>query len=388
MAALYGDGIHDDFPAIQKLLDTGDAQIALPPPQVYYTISRTLHMHSGQALILPRYAVIRMADHANCPMIACADDEIVTENFSIIGGIWDYNNRGQAENPIQVPHPDLPDYTGIQFFIRNAEHFRIADLTLKDPVNFCITLDTARYFTIENIKFDFNYGNPTAVNMDGVHLNGNCHYGLIRNCQGACYDDLVALNADEGSGGPISHIEVDGIFSEDCHSAVRLLSVKYPVTHIHIHNVHGTFYQYCIGVTKYYEGTSDGWYDSLVFENIHAAKAPRYSIYQKDGSMEYPLIWFENNLRIKHAVLRGVYRQESVSAVPLIRIEAQTTVDVLRLEDIHQTAENGLYPPIFVCCGIVKQLYQENAGIADDPNQTEVYAHESIDPSPRRSYPV
>ena len=59
-------------------------------------------------------------------------------------------------------------------------------------------------------------------------MNGSCHFGVVRNLRGACRDDLVALNADEGSGGPVTDIMIDGVFAEDCHSAVRLLSVKYP----------------------------------------------------------------------------------------------------------------------------------------------------------------
>jgi hypothetical protein len=93
----------------------------------------------------------------------------------------------------------------------------------------------------------------------------------MRNLQGACYDDLIALNADEGTGGPITHIDVDGVYCEDCHSAARLLTVKFPVEHIHITNVHGTFYQYCIGITKYYKGESEGYYDGITLDNIYAA---------------------------------------------------------------------------------------------------------------------
>jgi len=352
MHTLFGDGVHDDYPAIQEMLDSDSCEIRLPMPQKQYTLSHTLRIHSGQALVLPRYAVIRMTDAANCPMLT-ADGE---ENITLQGGIWDYNNLGQAKNPIHFPDPTLPDYHGFMFFFHRIRNLHISGITAKDPVNFCIVLDTVRYFTVENVVFDFNYGNPWAVNMDGVHLNGNCHYGLIRNCQGACYDDLVALNADEGSGGPISHIEVDGIFSEDCHSAVRLLSVNYPVTHIHIHNVHGTFYQYCIGITKYYDGPSTGWYDALLLENIHASKATRHSIYHKDGTMEYPLFWFEGNLHIRGAVLRDLWRQESVSDVPMIKIEAGTVIDRLQLSRVFQQAESPLQPPVFINEGTVRTL--------------------------------
>ena len=112
MAILYGDGIHDDYEAIQELLDSGSCQISLPVPQKFYSISKTLKIHSNQHLLLPRYAVIRMADKSNCFMLANADPEEGNCNFTVEGGIWDYNNLGQGPNPFHYPHPDDPDYIG------------------------------------------------------------------------------------------------------------------------------------------------------------------------------------------------------------------------------------------------------------------------------------
>ena len=114
--------------------------------------------------------------------------------------------------------------------------------------------------------------------MDGVHLNGNCHYGSIKNLKGACYDDLVALNAHEGSGGDITNILVDGIFAENCHSAVRFLTVCNRLQNIKIANVYGTFYQYCVGFTKGYLGEFTGCFDAIVLENFHVSKSKRLPV--------------------------------------------------------------------------------------------------------------
>ena len=89
---------------------------------------------------------------------------------------------------------------------------------------------------VTNGNFDFNLGNPLATNMDGVHLNGCCHHGVIRNLKGACYDDLVALNAYEGYAGPITDIVIDGLYAEDCRSAVRLLAIHEELKNIHIND--------------------------------------------------------------------------------------------------------------------------------------------------------
>ena len=67
-----------------------------------------------------------------------------------------------------------------------------------------------KYFTVENIRFDQNLGNPFAENMDGVHVDGGCHYESIRNVQGTCYDDIVALNANDCYDGPLQIFRLTG----------------------------------------------------------------------------------------------------------------------------------------------------------------------------------
>ena len=54
MYNLYGDGIHDDAPAIQEMLDSGVSAVVLPAPKKNYAIGSTLVIHSGQSLVLPR----------------------------------------------------------------------------------------------------------------------------------------------------------------------------------------------------------------------------------------------------------------------------------------------------------------------------------------------
>ncbi len=357
---LYGDGIHDDSAGIQALIDAGSALVELPMPKVCYLISKPILIRSYLQLRLPRYASVRLADGSDCHMIENGDPDTLCHDFTIEGGIWDANNLGQAKNPIHFPHPTKPEYTGNTFFLTNIRDFRIANLTMKDPTNFAITLDRASYFTVEDIRFDFNFGNPWAVNMDGVHVDGNCHYGVIRNLRGTCYDDLVAFNADEGSGGPISHMEVDGIFCEDCHSAARLLSVQYPVSHIHIQNVHGSFYQYCIGVTKYYEGESEGGYDGLCFDHLHIEKAKRLPVHQKEGMRHYPLIWFEDNLTIGNVAVRDVVRREKVMSIPLVKVEKTTKIGHLILSNLSQVDLRGEDHPMIENLGTVDALVIED----------------------------
>ena len=247
----------------------------------------------------------------------------------------------------------------------NVRGLKLSSLTMKDPVNFAVTLDRVSYFTVENITFDFNYGNPKALNMDGIHINGNCHYGFLRNLQGACYDDLVALNADEGSDGPISHMEVDGIFAEDCHSAVRMLTVRNRVEHIRISRVHGTYYQYCIALTKYYPGETIGCFDAITLEHIHASKAVRRDIFCKGNSRVYPLIWVQGDCCVGSLRVSHLYRCERNVPIETLHIGKNATVERLILEDVVAVHEFGEAMPLLINLGTVGQwIVRDTDGLA------------------------
>ncbi|MBE6547200.1 MAG: hypothetical protein E7668_07195 [Ruminococcaceae bacterium] len=387
MEFLYGDGIHDDTKAIQERIDNAGCELILPAPQAFYLISKPLELPSNFRLVLPRFAEVRLADQSNCVMVRNRlpydpdpsrlpefsfdknylhnlsyvvdySDAEPSVNIELCGGIWNCNNQGQIPNPIYTGEPiPVKEFWGYGMLFYNVRNLKLSDLTLKDPTNFAVTLDTVSYFTVENITFDFNYGNPKPINMDGIHCNGNCHYGVIRNLKGACYDDLVALNADEGRGGPITHIEIDGLFAEECHSAVRLLAVRQKVEHIHISNVYGTYYQYCIGVTKFYPGPTTGGFDALSFDHIFAAKSPRHDyIYPNPDCAVYPLIYISGESVVKRLSMDHIHRREHCVPIETIRVGTDTKVEQLILSDIVTENHTDEPMPLLVNKGKIRKL--------------------------------
>lgn len=386
---LYGDGIHDDYPAIQEMLDSGSSLVELPAPAVRYQISKTLVISSGCKLKLPRFAHIRLMDNANCMMLQSktvykpanrllpdmpdrafqafgfvnrfsVDPEDICHDFEIEGGVWDCNNLNQLPNPQQSkdfgPNGDFYGY-GMLFY--NVRNFRLANMTLKDPTNYAITLDLASYFTCENITFDFNTGNPYAVNMDGIHLNGNCHYGVIRNLQGACYDDLVALNAHEGTRGDITNLDIDGIFAENCHSAIRLLTVTDAIRNIRIANVYGTYYQYCIGFTKHYPGETTGCFDAIRLENIFAAKAKRLPVQEMhmgDKDYHFPFVWMQGGTVVKHISIHGLHRREQNNPIATVRVDTGAVVERMIVQDVTLENLTDTHCPVLENLGTISYL--------------------------------
>ncbi len=191
------------------------------------------------------------------------------------------------------------------------------------------------------MRFDFQTVNPIYLNLDGIHVNSGCRFGVIRNLQGVCYDDLVAINADEGDySAPIENIEVDGIFAENCHSAVRLLSVCSRVDNISISNVYGTFYCYTIGITQYFDGKGKrSNFGRLSFSNIFASEgkcAPGY--HTPNG---FPLISGEGQSDVEYLSISHLHRKEALKTRPTIEIPEGMHVKNLTISNCSQTNETG-----------------------------------------------
>lgn len=381
--SLFGDGIHDDYPAIQEMIDSGVCEVNLPTPKNHYLISRTLVLPSNFKLTLPRFAEIKLADGANCLMVSNKmepdkDERLprdlselcrhlwyyvndyspdkVTDNIEISGGIWNCNNMKQLPNPEQTEGFGPYGYTGEGMLFYGVNHLKISSITLKDPVHWGISLDRVSYFAVEDVTFDYNLGNPMAINMDGIHLNGNCHFGKISNLKGACYDDMVALNAHEGSRGPISNIDVDGLLAERCHSAVRLLTVYDDVENIHISNVYGSYYQYCIGFTKYYPGETTGAFRNITVNHIYASKASRDGIYPWPNSFVFPFIYMQDDICAENVRITDVFRKECCNPVETIHIGKNVDVDTLILDNIFTENYTDQKMPFMVKHSEVKGL--------------------------------
>lgn len=376
---LFGDGIHDDTLAIQELIDNSKGGLSLPQPTKCYLISKPLELPSNFSLTLPRFAEIKLAPNSNCLMLKnrLTDEleshgvdivykylkgkkpEYFAENIEITGGIWNFNNKEQHTNPF-ITDVKIPDYSGYGMLFIGIKGFRFSSLTLKDPVTFAVTLDTVSYFTVDNIVFDFNMGNPQPWNMDGIHINGNCHFGHIHNLKGRCHDDLVALNADEGSFGPISNITVDGLYAEDCHSCVRLLSANTKVSNIHITNIYGTYYQYCIGITRYQKALDRGFFDCITLDNIYASKAERFSYYKRDGLEEYPVIYIQDGLHIKHLKISNFHRREYTTLLPSIIVSGLGAVSYEEQDEIIEFGKEKVIKPTIIDCLMLDNISVEN----------------------------
>ena len=349
---LVGDGVHDDTAAIQARLDAGCSCVYLPPPAKAYLISKTLRIGSDTELRLDRFSVIRLAPKSDCPMIqnkgyVAGDDR----RIALTGGIWDMANTDQSPNPQQrhhveknYKHPNNNLMTHVDgFFWGMAMRFsHVADMTVKgltirNPTSYGIAFCRASYLAVDDVTFDYVTCNPIFLNMDGVHLDGWCHHVRITNLRGTCYDDLVAINANDGGcaqeQGPITDVDIDGVYADYCHSAVRLLSAPCPVERVTIRNVHGNFYTYAVGLTHYFPQNGRGWMNDIVISDVFAAKVFSPDNVGRTSRVGYPLIFVQNLLDVGNLTIRSVVRDERNISIPTIRVEPDATVKHLTVRD-------------------------------------------------------
>ena len=378
MFQLYGDGVRDDTAAIQQMLDTRTAEVYLPAPQECYLISRTLKLHPGQTLRTAPTTRIRLADDSNCAMLENDDFDQYGEDLCVDGGIWDMNNVAQEPNPWHFPGKDgltsrqrlgwpvfgtdpnltrLPAvYSGFCMRFCRVRRFTLKNVTFRNPVTYGVQIAYAEDFTVRDIRFDYPLCNPKHWNMDGVHIEGHCKHGLIANLKGTVHDDLVAITADDGLYGPIENIVVDGVWAENAHSAVRLLSHGLPVKNIVLRNIFGSYYTYCIGLTKYYGGPEErGDMRNILIENVAACACPG----TKDvAGGNHPLLWVQNGVDVDGLRIENVYREESTFPTPLLRVDATAHVTHLHLNNIVQKNLLGKPIPFLQLDGQVDTLLQ------------------------------
>jgi hypothetical protein len=254
-------------------------------------------------------------------------------------------------------------HLGVGMSFDHVDRFTIRDLTVKNPVTFCLRMAYMTYFTVENIRFDENLGNPTAENMDGIHIDGGCRFGCVRNVQGTCYDDIVALNADDCYDGPISDIEIDGVFGENSLRGVRLLSIKSPVSRISVSNVFGTYYQNAVGLTYFYprSGTR-GKMSQISLRNIFGSNAPRRPEYGKGDNSYYffQYVWVDGDLDVDSLTVDGLYRDEKIANVESFKVCKGAKIGRLSLMNVGCKNNTPNKYAFLVNEGEIDKLYMYN----------------------------
>ncbi|MBQ4575562.1 MAG: hypothetical protein IJA85_10290 [Clostridia bacterium] len=253
-----GDGIHDDYAAFQAALDGDSNDVIIP--QGVYCISHTLRVKSDTRIIADKTArIVMKSNHRrkrNEFLLSNSDTEKGNRNITIVGGIWDGNNTA-PENA----KPDIFDKTGYSGVLLNFVHLDglvLKDMVLANSVTYYVRMCRVHHFDIEDISL---FSDQFGANQDGLHIGGDVKHGVIRNIRALSYgqtnDDMIALNADDSiervenldlCRASIEDITIENIYTENCHTIIRMLSVTAEIKDIRFKNVYGGFRCYAINI--------------------------------------------------------------------------------------------------------------------------------------------
>lgn len=363
---VVGDGKNDDYAGIQSALDSGAGTIYLPKSKDCYKIGSTLKIHSQQSIVADRNARIRLADQANCLMLKNADQDCGDQCISITGGIWDGNNINQTRDDIHATQYDPSKYIGVVMQFLNVTDLHISHVTYKDPESFAVQLGKVNNFTVEDITFDYNL---RRYNMDGIHCNGLCTNGLLRNLKGTTNDDLVALNADDGAAaepvrGEISNILIDGIYSDNGYTAVRLLSAGSPVSRVRISNVFGSYRYNVVSFTHHdVHPGAPSVFEDIVIDGVFASKAPIDGASNEDpGSIAAP-VRIASGVLVRNVHISNYHRKETRIPVSDICVELDAVVEYMSLSDSSLTNAAGKHFGMISNCGRIDVLETSNVRV-------------------------
>ena len=239
-----GDGVANCSPAIKEALET-EKELYLPAG--VYVITEPLLIPSNRHLLLDKDAVILAADHCFdkagiLSMISNEDHVNGNENIIIEGGKIDANNLHNRRE-----HWKYGPNSGLMFCFMRVNNLTVKNVICHNAETYNFRLNRVEDFLIEGITF-------TATHLtrcqDGIHLEGFCHRGVIRDITaefGATNDDVLAFTADEAvdayahckgvEDGPITDILVENVSAECCHSVVRLLSVEQEISNVTFRNI-------------------------------------------------------------------------------------------------------------------------------------------------------
>ena len=353
---IYGDGVADDTPALQRAINACGGYLELPAG--VYRITRTLLLPSNIHLKLHPYAVMKYCGEtqrrAGEFLLSNADARNGNENITVEGGLWDGNCDGtyNQKPDIFTPH----GWSGSMFNFHNVRNLVLSSMTVMDSPAYFFRFCGLNNFRITNIIFT---GRKACPNQDGLHFAGNCKNGYISGISalnGQTNDDLIALNADDNvqrvenlglTNGPIENIRMENIVAEDCHTFLRMLSVTNPIRNIDVTNVRCGCRTYIINMdaARYCRTPlfDDAQHPDGVghIENVRIANMTAFST--GDSSTQTPLICGETNC--KNVRIENFYRDSAFdrSRCPLLEVKNVSDMRVALREptDTHGHAKRS-----------------------------------------------
>lgn len=376
----------DNTAVIQAVLDKAKAA----PVTVYwdgrYSVTG-LKIYSNTTIIANAGCGAILRNHSDKSIFINAGQSFGNEkdsNIVISGGIW----NGNYYNP-EIPRGAQSKGDSINglvgcFRFHGVDNLIVRDAILYKPATYAIAASNVTHVLYENIIVDV--GPDPLINNDGLHIDGNSQYGVIRHCILNTHDDAIALNADdlylrwfdrkgtpsdkvfytEKAAGPISDMLIDDITLNSSLFGIRILSGKSRVDRITIRNIKGFTKGYAVVIDNYQHDpgivtwAGPGNIGTINIEDVDVAIYP--------GKIKMPNESVINvSTNVEQLILRNIKRKYFTAGEPTIFIKGKNTViGSLEIDGYYSrdSTRNSTVAHILVDGAFVNQLSISNVSLS------------------------
>ena len=290
-------GGHDDTAPLQAALDqarSGPLELVMDGPALISGL--TLHSHTTIRCVSPACGFF-LKKQSNRPLLINAHRTadpaaIIDQDIRLLGGT--YNGNGLPDEHGNVDGNQLKFSRAYSFTVALGFYgiagFTAAGITILHPRNYALHLANWRQVVLENDRVDV--GVSEGINYDGIHFNGPGRDAAIRQLSVHSWDDALAFNADDQAvvnspagptmnspisygvpwitNGPITDVDVDGLFLDHTLFGLRVLSTTSRVDRINVRNIHGDSRGWAVTIDNYFGNfhSGPGNLGAITIENV------------------------------------------------------------------------------------------------------------------------
>jgi hypothetical protein len=346
----------------------------------------TLIANAGCGAILRNHSDKSIFINASQSFSSAKDSNIV-----ISGGIW----NGNYYNP-QIPQGAQSKGNRVNGLVACFRFYGVDNLIVRDailykPATYALAAANVTHVLYENIIVDV--GPDPLINNDGLHIDGNSKYGVIRHCILNTHDDGIGLNADdlylnwydkkEGSSeksfyseacaGPISDILIDDITFNSSLFGIRILSGKSRVDRITIRNIKGYTKGYALVIDNYqHDPKLLTWAGP---GNIGTVNVEDFDVAIHPGKENMPNESCINvSTNVEQLILKNIKRKFFAAGEPTVYIRGKNTViGSMEIDGYYSidTTKQSKIDYILVEGASVNQLSISNVSIRRTQNNIE-----------------
>ena len=298
------DGVTDNTKDLQALLDSYHGK------PLHLLIDGkglgTLRLHSNTQITIPKGASWTVPEGSNLAAFETYEKsrtQFTTKNIILDGaGTIECNGSSMARyqsskgiSPKKVVEGFYSAANGefvVGLRLFNIKQLVIRDLTILHAATFAIHLFKDSNILIENIFCD--EGPQPYLGTDMIHCNGYVQQAVFRNLTCRVYDDVIALNADDGAdpgliedvnilgpyvtSGPITDISVHDVYClPGSMQTFRMLSKYSLVDRILLKNFSGSVTNYIGNISGYIDNVP-GHFGTIRLENFDLKIEARQSM--------------------------------------------------------------------------------------------------------------